>query len=147
MLERDLAFMSYFKSIYVSALTKAGIGQIMEKAEEVFANSSKRITTGLLNDILHDAILNYQPPAHKGRRVKVQYITEVSTNPPTFVLFVNDAKLINFSYRRYLENRLREKIDFSGTPIKLIIRGKEDKDWCNIYIFFLLHLSAIWSEQ
>ena len=128
MLERDLAFMSYFKSIYVSALTKAGIGQIMEKAEEVFANSSKRITTGLLNDILHDAILNYQPPAHKGRRVKVQYITEVSTNPPTFVLFVNDAKLINFSYRRYLENRLREKIDFSGTPIKLIIRGKEDKD-------------------
>lgn len=128
MLERDLAFMSYFKSIYVSALTKAGIGQIMEKAEEVLANSSKRITTGLLNDILHDAILNYQPPAHKGRRVKVQYITEVSTNPPTFVLFVNDAKLINFSYRRYLENRLREKIDFSGTPIKLIIRGKEEKE-------------------
>lgn len=128
MLERDLAFMSYFKSIYVSALTKAGVGQIMEKAEEVLANSSKRITTGLLNDILHDAILNYQPPAHKGRRVKVQYITEVSTNPPTFVLFVNDAKLINFSYRRYLENRLREKIDFSGTPIKLIIRGKEEKE-------------------
>ena len=121
-------WVSYFKSIYVSALTKAGVGQIMEKAEEVLANSSKRITTGLLNDILHDAILNYQPPAHKGRRVKVQYITEVSTNPPTFVLFVNDAKLINFSYRRYLENRLREKIDFSGTPIKLIIRGKEEKE-------------------
>ncbi len=128
MLERDLAFMSYYKSIYVSALTKAGIGQIMERVQQVYENASKRITTGLLNDILHDAILNYQPPAHKGRRVKVQYITEVSTNPPTFVLFVNDAKLINFSYKRYLENRLREKIDFSGTPIKLIIRGKEDKE-------------------
>ncbi len=127
MLKRDLAFMDYYKSIYVSALKGSSIGQIMEKVEESYQNSCKRITTGLLNDILHDAILNYEPPAHSGRRVKIQYITEASTNPPTFVLFVNDAKLINFSYSRYLENRFRERVDFSGTPIKIIVRGKGDK--------------------
>ncbi len=128
MLKRDLAFMDYYKSIYVSALTGESTGQIMEKAEEVYQNASRRISTGLLNEILHDAILNYQPPAHKGKRCKIQYITEPSTNPPTFVIFVNDAKLINFSYRRYIENKLREKIDFSGSPIKIIIRGREDKE-------------------
>ncbi len=128
MLERDLSFMVYYKSIYVSALTGSSTGQIMQLAQESYENSSKRITTGLLNEILHDAILNYQPPAHKGKRCKIQYITQPSTNPPTFVIFVNDAKLVNFSYRRYIENKLREKIDFSGTPIKIIVRGKEEKD-------------------
>ena len=128
MLERDLAFMDYYKSIYVSALTGSSTGQIMQLAQESFDNASKRITTGLLNEILHDAILNYQPPAHKGKRCKIQYITQPSTNPPTFVMFVNDAKLVNFSYRRYLENKLREKIDFKGTPIKIIVRGKEEKE-------------------
>lgn len=127
-LKKDLAFMDYFKSIYVSALTGESVGQIMEKVEKVYQNASKRISTGLLNEILHDAILNYQPPAHKGKRCKVQYITQPSTNPPTFVIFVNDAKLVNFSYRRYLENKIREKIDFSGSPIKIVIRGREDKE-------------------
>lgn len=127
-LKKDLAFMDYFKSIYVSALTGESVGQIMEKVEQVYQNASKRISTGLLNEILHDAILNYQPPAHKGKRCKVQYITQPSTNPPTFVIFVNDAKLVNFSYRRYLENKIREKIDFSGSPIKIVIRGREDKE-------------------
>ena len=128
MLERDLSFTDYYKSIYVSALTGSSTGQIMQLAQESYENSSKRITTGLLNEILHDAILNYQPPAHKGKRCKIQYITQPSTNPPTFVIFVNDAKLVNFSYRRYIENKLREKIDFSGTPIKIIVRGKEEKE-------------------
>lgn len=127
-LKKDLAFMDYFKSIYVSALTGESVGQIMEKVEQVYQNASKRISTGLLNEILQDAILNYQPPAHKGKRCKVQYITQPSTNPPTFVIFVNDAKLVNFSYRRYLENKIREKIDFSGSPIKIVIRGREDKE-------------------
>ena len=127
-LKKNLAFMDYFKSIYVSALTGESVGQIMEKVEQVYQNASKRISTGLLNEILHDAILNYQPPAHKGKRCKVQYITQPSTNPPTFVIFVNDAKLVNFSYRRYLENKIREKIDFSGSPIKIVIRGREDKE-------------------
>ena len=127
MLSESLAFMSYFKVIFVSALTGASVGQIMENAVKSYENSSKRITTGLLNDLLHEAILNYEPPAHNGNRVKIKYITQVATNPPTFVLFVNDAKYINFSYRRYLENRFRERVDFSGTPIKFIIKGKGDE--------------------
>lgn len=127
MLSQNLAFMSYFKVIFVSALTGASTGQIMEIVEQVYQNSSKRITTGVLNDLLAEAILNYQPPAHNGKRVKIKYITQVSTNPPTFVLFVNDTNSINFSYRRYLENRFRERIDFSGTPIKFIIKGKGEE--------------------
>lgn len=127
-LKEDLSFMKYFQSIYVSALTGASTGQIMEKVAQVYENSSKRITTGLLNDILHDAILNFEPPSHSGRRAKIKFITQVSTNPPTFVMFVSDPKLINFSYSRYLENKFRERMDFSGTPIRIIFRGKEDKE-------------------
>lgn len=127
MLKRDLSFMDYFIPIFVSALTGASMVQVMEQVEIAYTNSCKRITTGLLNDILHDAILNFEPPAHSGRRAKIQYITEASVCPPTFVLFVNDAKLINFSYVRYLENRFRERVDFTGTPIKIIVKGKEDK--------------------
>ena len=127
MLKNELSFMSYFKVMFVSALTGASIGQIMENVEASFANASKRITTGTLNDLLHDAILNFEPPAHNGARVKVRYITQASTNPPTFVLFVNNAKLINFSYKRYLENRFRERIDFSGTPVRFVIKGKGEE--------------------
>ena len=127
MLKVSLSFMTYFKVIFVSALTGESTGQIMALVEEVYQNSSKRITTGLLNDLLQEAILNYEPPAHNGNRVKIKYITQVATNPPTFVLFVNDAKYINFSYRRYLENRFRERVDFSGTPIKFISKGKGDE--------------------
>lgn len=127
MLKNEFSFMSYFKVIFVSALTGASMGQIMENVEASFENASKRITTGTLNDLLHDAILNFEPPAHNGARVKVRYITQASTNPPTFVLFVNNAKLINLSYKRYLENRFRERIDFSGTPMKFIIKGKGEE--------------------
>lgn len=127
LLNEALSFMSYFKVIFVSALTGASTGQIMQMLEESYANSSKRITTGLLNDLLHDAILGHEPPSHNGARVKIKYITQASSNPPTFVLFVNDAKLINFSYKRYLENKLRERVDFTGTPIRLNIKGKGDE--------------------
>ena len=129
MLDESLSFMSYYKCIFVSALTGASTGQIMEKVEESYQNASKRITTGLLNDLLHDAILNFEPPAHNGVRAKIKYITQASTNPPTFVLFVNDPKLINFSYKRYLENKFRERVDFSGSPINLVIKGKGDNWW------------------
>ncbi len=127
MLKNELAFMSYFKVIFVSALTGASIGQIMEKVEESYANACKRISTGQLNDLLHDAILNFEPPAHNGARVKIRYITQASTNPPTFVLFVNNPKLINFSYKRYLENRFRERIDLAGTPVRFVIKGKGEE--------------------
>ncbi len=126
-LKESLSFMDYFKVIFVSALTGASTGQIMALVEEAHANASRRITTGALNDLLHDAILNFEPPAHNGVHAKIKYITQASTNPPTFVLFVNNAKLINFSYKRYLENRFRERIDFSGTPITFVIKGKGDE--------------------
>lgn len=126
-LKEQLAFMDYFKVIFVSALTGTSTGQIMGLVEEVYENSSRRITTGALNDLLHDAVLNFEPPSHNGARAKIKYITQASTNPPTFVLFVNNPKLINFSYKRYLENRFRERIDFSGTPIKFVIKGKGEE--------------------
>ncbi len=126
MLSQSLAFMDYFQVVFVSALTGQGTGQIMEMVERVHQNSSKRITTGVLNDMLQEAILNYQPPARNGKQIKIKYITQASTNPPTFVLFVNDAKALNFAYKRYLENRFRERIDFAGTPIRFIFKGKEE---------------------
>ena len=127
MLKESLSFMDYFAVVFVSALTGASIGQIMEKVEFVYQNSCKRITTGVLNALLHDAILNFEPPAHNGTRVKIKYITQSSTNPPTFVLFVNNENLISTSYLRYLENRFRERIDLSGTPIKFVVKGKGDE--------------------
>ncbi len=125
--ERDLAYMKYINPIFVSATEGTRFGDIMQSVVKVYENSSKRITTGLLNEILHDAILNFEPPSKGGKKAKISYITQAQSNPPTFVLFTNDAKLINFSYQRYLENRFREKVDFSGTPIRLILRSKEDK--------------------
>lgn len=127
MLKESLSFMDYFQVIFVSALTGASTGQIMGMVETVYQNASKRITTGVLNDLLQDAILNHEPPSHCGKRAKFRYITQASTNPPTFVLFVNEPKLINFSYERYLENRFRERIDFAGTPIKFVIKGKGEE--------------------
>ena len=127
LLKEQLAFMDYFKVIFVSALTDSSTGQIMGLVEEVYENSSRRITTGALNDLLHDAVLNFEPPAHNGARAKIKYITQASTNPPTFVLFVNNPKLINFSYKRYLENRFRERLEFSGTPIRFVIKGKGEE--------------------
>lgn len=126
-LKEKLAFMSYFKVCYVSALTGKGMSEIMENVDAVYENASRRITTGVLNDILQDAILNFEPPAKNGQKAKIMYATEVSTNPPKFVFFCKMPELINFSYARYLENRLREKLDFSGTPIQLVFKGKEEE--------------------
>ena len=91
-------------------------------------NAGRRITTGNLNDILQNAILTNEPPTKNGRRLKIYYITQPSTNPPTFVLFVNDKELMHFSYLRYLENCLRNAVNFKGTPIKLIVNSKKEKD-------------------
>ena len=124
---KELSYMDYFCPVFASALTGAKTGDVMPAVLKSYENASKRIPTGALNDLLQDAILNYQPPAKNGKRVKLNYITQTTTNPPTFVIFVNDAKLINFSYERYLENRFRERIDFSGTPIKFVFKQKEEK--------------------
>lgn len=126
-LKEKLSFMSYFKVLFVSAQTGAGLSQIMTTVDEVFANASRRISTGILNDILHDAILNFEPPSRAGKKSKIMFASQPATNPPKFVFFCKEPKLINFSYERYLENRLREKVDFSGTPIELVFKGKEEE--------------------
>lgn len=126
-LSDKLSFMSYFKVLFVSALTGKGLGEIMATVDEVYENASRRISTGILNDILHDAILNFEPPSKNGKKSKIMFVTQPSTNPPKFVFFCREPKFINFSYERYLENRLREKVDFSGTPIELVFKGKEEE--------------------
>lgn len=127
-LNEDLKFMDYFVALYGSALTGLRINKLMETVDEVLENAGRRITTGNLNDILQNAILTNEPPTKNGRRLKIYYITQPYTNPPTFVLFVNDKELMHFSYLRYLENCLRNAVNFKGTPIKLIVNSKKEKD-------------------
>ena len=125
-LDEKLSFMSYFKVLFVSALSGTGLSEIMKTVDEVYENASRRITTGILNDILHDAILNFEPPSKNGKKSKIMFATQADTNPPKFVFFCKEPQNIKFSYERYLENRLREKVDFSGTPIELAFKGKEE---------------------
>ncbi|MCH5159838.1 MAG: ribosome biogenesis GTPase Der [Clostridiales bacterium] len=124
----DLAFMDYFRYITVSALTGQRVQKLMEDVNYVYAKSTFRATTGTLNDVVSDAVRAVEPPSSKGRRAKIKYVTQPSTQPPTFVIFTNDAKLIHFSYRRYLENYIRRAFALDGTPIKLIFRDGSDKD-------------------
>ncbi len=126
-LQEKLAFMAYFKVLFVSALTGKGLSEIMKTVDEVYENASRRLTTGVLNDLIHDAILNHEPPSKGGRKCKIMFVTEAATNPPKFVFFCKEPQFINFAYERYLENRIREKVDFSGTPIQLVFKGKEEQ--------------------
>ena len=124
-LSEDLKFMDYFVPLYGSALTGQRIGQLMDTVNMVLDHASYRISTGTLNEILQNAVLTNEPPTKNGRRLKIYYITQPSTNPPTFVLFVNDKSLMHFSYERYLENCIRNAVDFKGTPIKLQFNSKK----------------------
>lgn len=126
-LKEKLSFMSYFKVLFVSALTGTGLSEIMKNVDIVYENASRRISTGILNDILHDAILYLEPPSKHGKKCKILFATQPSTNPPKFIFFCKEPQNMNFSYERYLENRLREKVDFSGTPIELVFKGKEEE--------------------
>ena len=127
-LKEELKFMDYFIPTYVSAKTGKRVDNLIKLAERAYENASRRVSTGLLNDVLREAILTNEPPSKNGKRLKIYYVTEVSANPPTFVIFVNDDTLMHFSYRRYLENALRRSFEFEGTPIRLIIRNKNEKD-------------------
>ena len=127
-LKEDLKFMDYFVPLYTSALTGQRMSSIMENVEKVYANSMNRIGTSALNELLQNIILTKEPPVKAGKRCKIYYITQASVAPPTFVVFVNDAELMHFSYVRYLENCLRNAVDFTGTPIQLIIKSKNEKD-------------------
>lgn len=124
-LKNDLAFMDYFSVLYVSALTGQRVEKIIKTAEASYANASKRISTGTLNDVIGEAVAMTEPPSYKGRRLKIFYATQAETNPPKFVFFVNDDKLVHFSYKRYLENYIRKSFDFTGTPVSLTFRNKE----------------------
>ncbi len=125
---RDLAFMSYAPIQFISAKTGQRVGKLFDLITAVSNQASLRITTGALNDVLGDAQTRVQPPTDKGRRLKIYYMTQVGIRPPHFVVFCNDAKLFHFSYRRYLENCLRNTFGLTGTPIILTIRQKSDKE-------------------
>ena len=124
----DLAFMDYVPFLFISAKTGQRVNKLLAAAKESYAQSVRRIKTGLLNDVVNEAISMTEPPAMSGRRLKIYYATEVSVQPPTFVFFVNDEALVHFSYRRYMENYFRKTFGFAGTPIKIIFRtrGKEE---------------------
>ena len=123
----DLKFMDYAPVLFISALTGQRVPKVLESVREVYGQTSRRITTGLLNDILADATTALQPPYISGRRLKIYYATQQSVCPPTFVLFVNDEKLMHFAYQRYLENQFRKSFGFEGTPIRFILRNKNQK--------------------
>ena len=122
-----LSYMTYAPIAYVSALTGQRVTNLFQMICDVHAQASQRVSTGKLNDLLGDAVIRHQPPSDKGERLKIYYMTQASTNPPTFVIFCNKAELFHFSYQRYLENCLRETFGFRGTPIKLIIRQKGEE--------------------
>lgn len=128
-LKQDLKFMDYFKSIYISAKTGQRAEKVLSIADEVYANASKKVATGALNDVMIDAIRLNEPPSYNGKRLRIFYTTQVGTNPPVFALYVNDETLMHFSYKRYLENTIRNVYDFEGTPIKIVMRekGKDDE--------------------
>ncbi len=122
----ELAYMPYAPILYISAKTGQRVINLFERIVYVYGQSVMRVTTGMLNDVLGDAMIRVQPPSDKGRRLKIYYMTQISVAPPTFVIFCNNVELFHFSYQRFIENCLRETFGFSGTPIKLIIRMKGD---------------------
>lgn len=123
----ELAFMSYAPMVFISAKTGQRLDRLFELIKHVANQNSMRIKTGMLNELLAQATTRVQPPTDKGRRLKIFYMTQPSTKPPTFVCFCNDAELFHFSYQRYLENRIRETFGLEGTPIRFVIRERGDK--------------------
>ena len=121
-----LSYMTYAPIMYVSALTGQRITNLFGQINAVYSSSVMRISTGMLNDVLREAVTRVQPPTDKGKRLRIYYMTQTSVAPPTFVIFCNSAELFHFSYQRYIENCLRDTFGFAGTPIKLIIREKGD---------------------
>ena len=127
-IKEKLAFTPYAELVFISALTGLRIRKMFDVIDAVIENHSLRIGTGVLNEILSEAVAMKQPPSDKGKRLRLYYITQVSVKPPTFVIFINDKELTHFSYTRYIENRIREAFGFRGTPIRFIFRERKDKD-------------------
>ena len=127
-LREQFSFMDYLVPVFVSAKSGLRIDKLLALSEKVYKNASQRIATGTLNDVVADAIAATEPPSKHGRRLKIYYATQPDVCPPKFVFFVNDATLVHFSYKRYLENALRKAFDFSGTPIRLVFNSKKEDD-------------------
>lgn len=125
---RVLSFMPYAEIMYVSAETGQRLNKLYDKIDMVIENQTLRIATGVLNEIMAEAVAMQQPPSDKGKRLKLYYITQVAVKPPTFVIFVNDKELMHFSYTRYLENKIREAFGFRGTSLKFFVRERKDKE-------------------
>ncbi len=127
-IRRDLSYMTYAPVVFLSALTGQRVDKLFEVIQEVHKQNTSRVTTGALNSVLAEATARVQPPTDKGRRLKIYYMTQAGTKPPHFVIFCNDARLFHFSYQRYLENQIREVFGLQGTPIRITIRQKGDKE-------------------
>ena len=125
---QGLSYMTYAPIVFLSALTGARVDKLFKVIQDVYKQNTSRITTGALNSILADATARVQPPTDKGRRLKIYYMTQASTKPPHFIIFCNDAQLFHFSYRRYLENQIRDIFGLKGTPVRITIRQKGDKE-------------------
>ncbi len=127
-LRDEMGFLQYAPVLYTSALTRQRVHRITELVKYVADQQSMRIQTSVLNELIRDAVSINPPPAHKGKRLKILFMTQADIRPPKFIIFVNDPELMHFSYLRYIENKLRESFGFEGTPLKLIVRGREEED-------------------
>lgn len=123
-----LAYMPYAELVFISAKSGQRLPKLFETIDAVIENQTLRIQTGVLNEILSEAVAMQQPPSDRGRRLKIFYMTQVAVKPPTFVIFVNDKELMHFSYTRYIENKIRDAFDFGGTPLKFIVRERGEKE-------------------
>ena len=127
-IKERFSFMDYAPIEFISAKTGQRVNKLFPMIQEVYRQASKRIPTGMLNDVINDAVAMVQPPSDKGKQLRIYYTTQVSVKPPTFLIFVNDAELMHFSYLRYIENSLRSSFGFEGTPLRLITRERDKKD-------------------
>lgn len=127
-IRNELAYLEYAPLIFISALTGQRLNKLLEITKFVSNQNSMRVATGTLNEVIGEATLLNQPPSDKGKRLRIYYSTQVSVKPPTFILFINDKKLMHFSYQRYLENKIRENFGFEGTPVRFILREKKGDD-------------------
>lgn len=124
----DLKFMDYVKTVFVSVKEGIRVNKILSLAKSAYENSEKRVPTGALNNLIMESVALNEPPTYQSKRLKIFYVTQAGERPPTFVFFVNDTKLLHFSYKRYLENCIRKAFDFSGTPIRLVVRTREEDE-------------------
>ncbi len=120
--------MPYAEMLFISAVTGQRLNKLFDLIDVVIQNQTLRVATGVLNEIMAEAVALQQPPSDKGKRLKLYYMTQVAVKPPTFVIFVNDKELMHFSYTRYIENKVREAFGFKGTSLKFIIRERKDKE-------------------